>query len=347
MSELNSMDMDELKELMRAQGEPEYRAKQIFQWLQRGAEPRDMTNLSKTLRERLEGFPAAKVTIREKRVSGRDGTIKYLFTLSDGNMVEGVLMSYNYGNTMCISTQVGCRMGCRFCASTLDGCVRDLTPGEMLQFILLAERDVPHGGDRKRTVTNIVLMGSGEPLDNYDNVVKFLKLVSAPEGMNISPRNISLSTCGLVPMIDRFMREAPHVTLSVSLHAPNDEIRSSMMPINNTYGIAEVLSAAKRYADYTGRRVIFEYALVSGKNSEKRHADELAERLRGINCHVNLIPLNSVKERELTGVKRSEAEQFMRWLEEKHISATVRREMGSDIEGACGQLRRRVMQGDE
>ncbi|MBR2155934.1 MAG: radical SAM protein, partial [Clostridia bacterium] len=239
----------------------------------------------------------------------------------------------------------GCRMGCAFCASTLEGCVRNIEAGEMLSFIACAEKDVPHGEDRKRTVTNIVLMGSGEPLDNYEEVVKFLRLVSAPEGMNISPRNISISTCGLVPELLRFTKEAPHVTLSVSLHAPNDDTRNKIMPVNRRYPMVELLNAAKLYANDTGRRVIFEYALIKDVNSSRQDAKELASRLKGINCHVNLIPLNHVKERDLMGVTRKDAEQFVSWLEGYGVSATVRREMGSDIEGACGQLRRKTLQG--
>lgn len=235
-------------------------------------------------------------------------------------------------------------MGCAFCASTLEGCIRNLEAGEMLSFIACAEKDVPHGDDKKRTVTNIVLMGSGEPLDNYDEVVKFLRLVSAPEGMNISPRNISISTCGLVPQLMRFTKEAPHVTLSVSLHAPNDETRDKIMPINRRYRMSELLNAAKYYAEETGRRVIFEYALIKDVNSSERDAKELASRLKGINCHVNLIPLNHVEERHLTGVTRRDAEQFASWLQGYGTSATVRREMGSDIDGACGQLRRKTLQ---
>ncbi|MEG1548603.1 MAG: 23S rRNA (adenine(2503)-C(2))-methyltransferase RlmN [Clostridia bacterium] len=343
MQDICSMNISELTVLMKELNEPAYRAKQVFSWLSRGASVDDMTNLSKSLREKLKEYPCLRVAIDQKRISAKDGTIKYLFRLHDDNLVEGVLMSYNYGNTLCISTQVGCKMGCEFCASTLDGCVRNLTAGEMMGFICCVEADVPHTPEKLRSVTNIVLMGSGEPLDNYDNVVRFLQLVSSPDGMNISVRNISLSTCGLVPELLRFTDEAPHVTLSVSLHAPNDEIRGKLMPINMRYGIDEVLSAAKRYADLTGRRVVFEYALIKELNSHYEHALELAKRLRGINCHVNLIPLNDVKERELHGVARAEAEQFMKWLDKLNISATVRREMGSDIDGACGQLRRRIL----
>ncbi len=345
MSGLTSMSIAELTELMAELGEPKFRARQVFEWLSRGARPDEMTNLSKALREKLSQLKYGGAKIYDKRISAKDGTIKYLFQLEDGNIVEGVLMSYHYGNTMCISTQVGCRMGCAFCASTLEGCVRNLEAGEMLSFLACAEKDVPHGQDRKRTVTNIVLMGSGEPLDNYEEVVKFLRLVSAPEGMNISPRNISISTCGLVPELLRFTKEAPHVTLSVSLHAPNDDTRNRIMPVNRRYPMGELLNAAKLYADETGRRVIFEYALIKDVNSSRQDARELASRLRGINCHVNLIPLNHVEERNLMGVTRRDAEQFVEWLEEYGISATVRREMGSDIEGACGQLRRKTLQG--
>lgn len=338
------MDIRELKALLQEWGEPGFRAVQVFGWLSKGARPGEMTNLSKALRQRLAGLPYGGARIYDKRVSARDGTVKYLFELEDGNLVEGVLMRYHHGNTLCISTQVGCRMGCAFCASTLEGCVRNLEAGEMLSFVACAETDEPHGPERSRSVTNIVLMGSGEPLDNYDNVVKFLRLITAPEGMNISPRNISLSTCGLVPEILRFMEEAPHVTLSISLHGVEDESRSRIMPINRRYGLGELLPAAQEYAGKTGRRVIFEYALMEGQNASRQDAARLAALLRGINCHVNLIPLNPVKERGLLGVSREKARLFAAWLEEKGVSATVRREMGTDIEGACGQLRRRVLE---
>lgn len=344
---LASMDIGELKALFAEWGQPAFRAGQVFGWLSKGVKPGDMTNLPKALRQKLAELPYGGSRIYDKRVSAKDGTVKYLFELEDGNLVEGVLMRYHHGNTLCISTQVGCRMGCAFCASTLEGCVRNLLPGEMLSFIARAEEDEPHGPDKARSVTNVVLMGSGEPLDNYDNVVKFLALVTSPEGMNISPRNISLSTCGLVPALLRFMEEAPHVTLSISLHGVDDESRSRIMPVNKRYGLGELLPAAKRYAERTGRRVIFEYALMEGQNASKEDAIRLAALLKGINCHVNLIPLNPVKERGLAGVSREKAHQFAAWLEEKGVSATVRREMGTDIEGACGQLRRRVLQESE
>ena len=319
-----------------------FRARQIAEWVRKGADFAEMTNLPKALRASLEErFIANPVTIREALVQGE--TEKYLYALPDGNVIEGVKLKYHYGSSLCVSTQVGCAMGCAFCASTLEGCIRNLTPGEMLSFVALANADVPAEEGRDRSVTNIVLMGSGEPLDNYDNTVKFLKLVSSPDGMGISPRNISLSSCGLVPRIDTLPQDAPHVTLSVSLHAPNDEIRNKLMPINKAYPIAEVLAAARRYAQTTGRRVVFEYALVKGLNDSQANANELAARLRGMTCHVNLIPLNPVKERNLLGTSRKEAEVFRKWLEDRGISATVRREMGTDIDGACGQLRRRVL----
>ncbi len=335
------MTLDEVAKLLSDFGEPRYRAKQVYAWLVRGVLPAEMTNLPKALREKLAALPYGAVSIFQKRLSERDGTAKFLFSLEDENLVEGVLMRYHYGNTVCLSTQVGCRMGCAFCASTLEGKVRDLHAGEMLGQIAAIEKDEPHE-DGHRAVTNLVLMGSGEPLDNFENVVRFLYLVSSPDGMNISPRNISVSTCGIVPKIYEFMEKAPHVTLSVSLHAHDDETRSRIMPINRAYPIAELLKAARAYADGTGRRVVFEYALISGVNASEQDAVALAKRLRGMRCHVNLIPLNPVPERNLSGATRQQAQQFAAWLEREHISATVRREMGTDIEGACGQLRRRV-----
>lgn len=339
------MDMteQEIADAVGAFGVPKFRIKQVVEWLRKGVRPKDMTNVPKDLRAKLETIPFGGATIYDKRVSPKDGTIKYLFELEDGNLVEGVLMRYSYGNTVCLSTQVGCNMGCRFCASTLEGCVRSLRPGEMLSFLAEIERDEPPAEGKPRTVTNIVLMGSGEPLDNYDNVVTFLRRVTSEQGPNISARNISLSTCGIVPKIYRLIEDAPHVTLSISLHAHSNEVRSELMPINKAYPIEQVLEAAKAYADKTGRRVVFEYALIGGKNDSEADADALAARLRGLLCHVNLIPLNPVKERGLDGVTRAYAHRFCEWLKARHISATVRREMGADIEGACGQLRRRVL----
>lgn len=337
--ELASATPDEISSLLDGMNEPKFRAKQISEWLRRGVKPDEMFNIPKSLREKLNSLCFGSADIIEIRTSKKDETAKMLYELEDGNIVEGVLMRYSYGNTLCISTQAGCRMGCAFCASTLNGRVRNLTAGEMLSEVTSVERRFPQSDAKKRTVTNIVMMGCGEPLDNYDNTLRFLQRVSAEDGLCISPRNISLSTCGLVPNIYRLVDEAPHVTLCISLHAPNDEIRDKLMPINHSYKLNELIPAAKHYADVTGRRVIFEYALVDKVNSSMECARELASRLRGINCHVNLIPLNSVKERNLKGVTREYAYQFQGWLEKLHISATVRRELGTDIDGACGQLR--------
>ena len=340
---ISSLTLEELAAEMQAMGQPAFRAKQIFHWVHQKLADRfaAMTDQPKALLAKLEQeFYIAAPTI-ERRQEAKDGTVKYLLRMADGNCIETVVMRYHYGPTVCVSTQVGCRMGCRFCASTLNGRVRDLTAGEMLGQVLAVNRMLAPEG---RRVHNIVLMGSGEPLDNYENTVKFLHLVNSPERTNISLRNISLSTCGLVPQMRAFAEEELPVTLSISLHAPNDEVRKQLLPVANAYAIEDVLSAAREYVEKTGRRVIFEYALVKGVNSELRHADELAVRLRGLRCHVNLIPLNAVRERDLHPPTRADVEAFLRRLEARHISATVRREMGADIEGACGQLRRRVLE---
>ena len=336
--ELERFVVDDLKQ-------SRFRAGQIAGWLMRGAEIGEMTNLSAALRGRLDEVAVANpVRIMDSFKSKLDETEKFLYALNDGNLIEGVLMRYHHGDTLCVSTQVGCRMGCAFCASTLEGKVRNLTPGEILGQVVTANRHI-QASDPGRRVHNIVLMGSGEPLDNYDNVVKFLRLVNDPKGLNISLRNISLSTCGLVRRMYDFAREGLPVTLSLSLHAPNDEIRRKIMPVANAYPYSEVLTACKYYIEQTGRRVIFEYALIKNLNSDVHHAEELARRLRGMRCHVNLIPLNDVKERKLEAPDRQAVEAFLKRLELKHISATVRREMGADIEGACGQLRRKVLMG--
>lgn len=340
MTILADMNCAELTAWCREQGLPAFRGKQIFRWIHQGADFDGMTNLSLALREQLKQTAVAQpVTIIEERRSKIDDTTKFLFGLKDGNCVEGVLMHYHHGDTLCISTQVGCRMGCTFCASTLDGCVRNLTPGEMLGEVLCANRFL---GERGR-VHNIVLMGSGEPLDNYDNVMKFLRLLREPEGVQISLRNVSLSTCGIVPKMYQLAQEDLPVTLCVSLHAPNDEIRRQTMPIARAYPMEDVLEACRNYIAKTGRRVIFEYALVGGVNCEEKHAVELASRLRWMQCHVNLIPLNVVEERDLKGVTEATVRRFLETLERLHISATRRREMGDDIEGACGQLRRKTI----
>ena len=337
MDELMGLYPDELRQWLSQRGEKGFRADQVFTWLHKGASFDEMSNLSRDLREKLKAEAVDQpVQVLETRVSRLDGTRKFLFSLRDGNCVEGVLMRYAYGCTLCISTQVGCRMGCRFCASTLEGCVRNLTAAEMLGQVQCANRAL--NGEK---VHNIVLMGSGEPLDNYDQVVRFLRLVSCPEGLGIGLRHISLSTCGLVPQVRRFAEEGLPVTLSLSLHAPNDEIRRQLMPIAHRYTMEETLDACKAYLQKTGRRIVLEYALVDGLNADERSARELAGWLRGMQCHVNLIPLNTVPERHLKGVTEKQVQAFLHVLEEMHISATRRREMGDDIEGACGQLRKK------
>ncbi len=333
---------EELKAALAEMGEKPFRASQFFSWLHKGASFPEMTNLSLSLREKLaEKGIDQPVEIRERRVSQLDGTKKFLYALPDGNCIEGVLMRYHYGATLCVSTQVGCKMGCRFCASTLDGCVRNLTAAEILGQVQCANREL--GEER---VHNIVLMGSGEPMDNYDEVVRFLRLVSHPDGLNIGLRHISVSTCGLVPQMRKFAQEGLPVTLSLSLHAPNDQIRRQIMPVALRYTMEETLDACRYYIEKTGRRVVFEYALIDGVNASEENAAELSDRLRGMQCHVNLIPLNTVKERNLFGVTEAQVSAFLNVLERRHISATRRREMGDDIEGACGQLRKKIMRED-
>ena len=344
MTELTGMTCAEITEWVKTQGYPAFRGKQIFRWIHQGAEFGEMTNLSKEMRENLEQTAIVQpVHVRLKRESPLDGTVKLLYELRDGNCVEGVLMRYKYGVSLCISTQVGCRMGCRFCASTLEGRVRDLTAGEMLGEILCANRLLEEEDIR---VSHVVLMGSGEPLDNYGNVVRFLRLMKEEDGIQLSLRNISLSTCGIVPKMYDLAEEGLPVTLCVSLHAPTDEIRRQTMPIANTWSIAEILEACRNYIRKTGRRVIFEYALSDGLNAEKEHAEQLSRLLRGMQCHVNLIPLNVVKERDLKGIDEEKVQEFLKVLQDNHISATRRREMGDDIDGACGQLRRKVITGE-
>ncbi|MBQ3574334.1 MAG: 23S rRNA (adenine(2503)-C(2))-methyltransferase RlmN [Clostridia bacterium] len=343
--ELLSMNQQELMDfVVNDLGESKFRAKQIREWLNRGADISEMTNLSGALREKLASVAVANpIRIIESFKSKIDETEKFLYQLWDGNIIEGVVMRYHHGDTLCVSTQVGCRMGCAFCASTLDGRVRNLSAGEILGQVVAANRHIKKS-DESRRIHNIVLMGSGEPLDNYDNVVKFLRLVNSDEGLNISIRNISLSTCGLVNRMDDFTNEGLPVTLSISLHAPNNSIREKIMPVANAYDYDNVLAAAKRYSEKTGRRVVIEYALIKNMNSEVRHAEELARRLKGMRCHVNLIPLNAVKERNLEAPTKQDVAAFLKRLELKNVSATVRREMGADIDGACGQLRRKYLE---
>ena len=332
--------LEELTAYLQTLGEKPFRAKQLYGWLHKGADFDEMRNLPAALREKLkQSDTAIGVSIIKTLVSQKDGTEKYLFSLRDGNVVEGVLMRYNYGNTLCISSQVGCRMGCKFCASTLEGRVRDMTAGEMLSEVVAVNR--LHAQGDKRGVTNIVMMGSGEPLDNYDNVVRFLRLVSAPEGINISLRNVSVSTCGLADRMDDLSRENLPITLSISLHAPTDEARRRIMPIANQYSIERLMKACRDYVDKVGRRIVFEYALIEGVNTSLEDADRLAALTRGLLCHVNLIPLNDVPERDLRAPGQKGIDAFQKRLESLHVSVTRRREMGADIEGACGQLRRK------
>ena len=342
--ELLSLNDQELMDfVLNELHESKFRAGQIRQWLNRGVEISEMSNLSNALREKMAAIAVANpVRIRESYKSKLDETEKFLYELNDGNLIEGVVMRYKYGDTLCVSTQVGCRMGCAFCASTLEGRVRNLTPGEILGQVVAANRHI-QAQDAERRIHNIVLMGSGEPFDNYENVVKFLRLVNSPTGLNISIRNISLSTCGLVNRIYDFIQEGLPVTLSLSLHAPNDSIRQKVMPVANAYAYEDVIAACRKYSEETGRRVVIEYALIKDVNCEVRHAEELARRLRGMRCHVNLIPLNAVKERNLEAPTKQDVAAFLKRLELKNVSATVRREMGADIDGACGQLRRKYI----
>ncbi|MCL1855865.1 MAG: 23S rRNA (adenine(2503)-C(2))-methyltransferase RlmN [Clostridia bacterium] len=328
----------ELEETLREWNQPGFRAGQVFAWLHKGVPFGEMSNLSKSLRERLTAeFLDLPMTCKRAAPSEKDGTVKFLFACGDGNLIEGVLMRYHYGYSLCISTQVGCRMGCLFCASALDGCARDLTAGEMLSQVILANRFL---GARGR-VGHVTLMGSGEPLANYDQTVRFLRLVSDPSGLHMSLRNISLSTCGLAPEICRLAGEGLPVTLCVSLHGPNDSIRGKIMPIARRYPLQSLMDAVRAYVRQTGRRVIFEYALIDGLNSDAGHARELARLVSGLQCHINLIPLNPVPERCLAAPGPERVRTFLRILESLGVSVTCRREMGGDISGACGQLRGR------
>lgn len=346
--ELLSLSLSELEELVLSLGEAKYRAAQMFPQLHRGVSPEEMTNLGKAFRQRLSEVALWHLPVIERKlVSAIDGTVKYLFSLADGNCVESVVMKYEHGNTICISSQVGCRMGCRFCASTIGGRVRDLTPGELLGQVIAAAKDT---GER---ISNIVLMGIGEPLDNYDNVLKFLHLVNDPHGVNIGYRHISLSTCGIVDKIHRLREENLPITLSVSLHAPDDETRSAIMPINNRFGVDELLDACRVYFAATGRRISFEYTLIAGKNDSPANAKKLArvlnDRLRNFGgvrnatpmpIHVNLIPVNEVKETGFVHSGKDAVKRFAAVLESNGIRATVRRTLGADINASCGQLRR-------
>ena len=335
---IQDYNLKELEELVAEMGEKPFRAKQLYDGIMRGHNISDIPALPKAFSEKLkemfEDYPLEIV----KTLTSSDGTEKYLFRLADGNIIEGVFMKYKYGNTQCVSTQVGCRMGCKFCASTLGGLVRNLSSGEILSQVLKV--NALHGGTPKqRQVTNVVLMGSGEPLDNYDNVIKFLRDLAAEGGINISPRNVSLSTCGLVPQMYKLAEEGLPVNLTVSLHNVTDDERARTMPIAKRYKIGEILSACTNYFKKTGRRYIFEYSLIEGENADEAHAKALIELLKGRPCHVNLIRLNEVKERKLMAASERGAQTFLKTLTDGGISATLRRRMGADIGGACGQLR--------
>lgn len=337
MTDIKSMTLAELQEVVAGLGEKPFRAKQIYSWLheRQAASYGEMTNLSKSLREKLKGeYPLTALEVVEVQTSKLDGTQKYLFRLWDGNVIESVLMKYHHGNSVCISSQVGCRMGCRFCASTIGGLTRNLEPSEMLDQIY---RIQCLSGER---VSNVVVMGTGEPLDNYENLIRFIQLLTGDGGMHLSQRNLTISTCGLVPRIRQLAQERLQITLALSLHAPNDEKRRELMPIAFKYSIDEILDACRFYFQQTGRRITFEYSLVRGVNDFQEDADQLAARIKGLNCHVNLIPVNPVREHKFQQSTHQAVEKFKIKLEKCGINVTIRREMGRDINGACGQLRR-------
>ena len=334
---LKSLTQPELANILKELGQPAFRAKQIFTWLHKGVRSYDeMTNLPKGLRDTLaQRYPIHAPKVVRKQESKKDGTIKYLWELSDGNCVETVLMRYNYGNTVCISTEVGCRMGCAFCASTIGGLVRRLEPYEMLDEVLFTQID------SGLPISRIVLMGIGEPLDNFDNVMRFLELVNSPDGMNISMRHISLSTCGLIPKIDELAAKKLQISLAISLHGPNNEIRNQVMPVNKAYPIEDLLEACRRYYAATSRRIHFEYAMIDGVNDRDEDAREILHRMKGLPAHFNLIPLNHVEESPLKPSSKTQVARFQKLLEAGGITATVRRTLGGDIDASCGQLRRK------
>ena len=334
---LKSMTLPEMTAYFKEIGQPAFRAKQVYSWLHKGVcGYGEMTNIPQTLRDKLQQeHPLFAPKVVRKQESKLDGTIKYLWQLSDGNCVETVLMRYRYGNTVCLSTEVGCLMGCAFCASTLGGLVRRLEPHEMLDQVMFTQLD------SGLPVSHIVLMGIGEPLDNFDNVMRFLELVNSEEGMNISMRHISLSTCGLVPKIDQLAQKKLQISLAISLHGPNNEKRSRVMPVNKAYPIEELLDACRRYYDQTGRRIHFEYAMIDGLNDTEADARELLRRLKGLGAHVNLIPLNHVEESPFKPSSKKAVARFQQILEDGGITATVRRTLGGDIDASCGQLRRK------
>ena len=341
-TDLKSMTLAEMQDAFRALGEPAFRAKQVFTWLHRGAESfGEMTNLSKPLREKLDGLYTITVPrLARAQRSQKDGTIKYLWRLADGNCVESVVMQYHHGNTICISSEVGCPMGCKFCASTLGGLVRRLAPSELLDQVIFSQKE------SGLPISNIVLMGIGEPLDNFDAVMRFLELVNSPEGLNIGMRHISLSTCGLVDKIGMLAERKLQLTLSVSLHSPDDESRSQIMPVNRRWGVDTLLAACRDYFEKTGRRVSFEYTMINGVSDSEQQAQLLAKKLQGMAAHVNLIPLNSVEETGLRTSTHAAIARFQEILQQHGVTATVRRTLGSDIDASCGQLRRKYESGD-
>lgn len=338
--DIRSLTEDDMAELAREYGEKPFRGKQLFQWIHQKqvTEFEQITNLPKQFLQKIsENYRISGMKLVKKQMSKNSDTAKYLFSLQDGNLIESVWMKYHHGNSVCISSQVGCRMGCTFCASTLTGLTRNLTAGEMLSQIYEIQRET------EERVSNVIVMGMGEPLDNYDNLLRFVHLLSDDKGINISQRNITVSTCGLVEKIRMLMQEKLQITLAISLHAPNDEIRRKTMPVANKYSIEEIFSVCREYIEYTGRRITFEYSMIDGVNDGKAHAQELADRCRGMNCHINLIPLNEVKERETTRSREENIRDFKIILEKNRINVTIRREMGSDIDAACGQLRNNFM----
>lgn len=343
MLDFRDMSINELEILMVENGEKKFRGKQIFKWVQSGVSSfEEMTDLSINLRDKLKSLGyLCNMEVEEKHISKIDGTVKYLMHLKDGNLIECVVMKYEYGNSICISTQAGCNMGCAFCASTIGGKNRDLTCGEMIGQILLAQKD------SNLRISNIVLMGTGEPFDNYVNVIKFLSMVNQKEGLNIGMRHITISTCGLVPEIKKLADLNLQLTLAISLHAPNDAIRNQTMPISKKYSMEELFEACKYYGSKTGRRVTFEYALINGLNDMEIHAKELSNKLRGILCHVNLIPVNKISDRNFEKSNQKQIVKFKEILISNGIETTVRRELGSDIDAACGQLRRKYIETNE
>ena len=339
-ADIKSMSLLELTDFVTHLGEKGFRGKQLYQWMHEKLSPSidDMTNLPAGFREKLKE-ECIYTLLRQKDVQvSKDGTKKYLFLLQDGNAVESVLMRYKFGNSLCISSQAGCRMGCRFCASTLEGLVRNLTPSEMLEQVYQITRDT---GER---VSHVVVMGTGEPLDNFDNLLRFIELLTGEGGQNLSQRNVTVSTCGLVPKIRELAEKKLQITLALSLHAPNQEKRRELMPVANKYELSSVIDACKTYVELTGRRITFEYSLVAGANDSPEDAKELADLIKGINCHVNLIPVNPIKERTYKRPKGEAVQGFKNKLEKYGINVTIRREMGQDIDGACGQLRKKYME---